>query len=544
MHPALEVPEIVELICQLAVDIRGWDRRPLRDLSVLARTSKMIFHNPALDVLWKHQKTILRILRCMPPDLWQITESKQYDGPIDIRLRREIVPADWDRASIYLRRVKSFTMDAVLGSAEFLDKLSLCLPASQQHLFPKLDTLHWAPRPASAFHHVHLFLVPGITNILLGPIGTISDLSILSHLAITCPALTNVTIITKDLGKPQIPVISKFVRSLHDLKSLDVPALDQTALTHVARLPHLKSLVLREPSKFIPASSDRSRSSPLPFPALGKLKFDSATLSCATVHLALLSGSPVQDFSISSNSHRPVEPDARQFYAALAHHLSHSSLQYIHIAGGSGSDDPFPRVASAERIARHAVRGDALQPLFAFTNLVKVTLTHPVGFDIDDTTLRDMARAWPNLANLALRSAPYRHMRSTHVTLEGLAALAAHSQQLFHLELVLDATVIPPLRDAEGKVRANQDRLRVIEVECSRIKAPRRVATFLHAIFPELREIKTLYQELGISEDDGEEAPPGVWESHDIWKEAESALCVVEDGAASYFAHRTDFVLS
>ncbi|KAJ7474988.1 hypothetical protein FB451DRAFT_1397858 [Mycena latifolia] len=118
-------------------------------------------------------------------------------------------------------------------------------------------------------------------------------------------------------------------------------------------------------------------------------------------------------------------------------------------------------------------------------------------------------------------------MRSTHVTLEGLAALAAHCPQLFRLELVLDATVIPPIPDAEGKVRAEQDRLRVIEVDCSRIKTPRRVATFLHAIFPELREIKTLYQELMTSE---EEAPPGMWESHGVWKEAESVLRV-EDGA-------------
>ncbi|KAJ7475051.1 hypothetical protein FB451DRAFT_1465576 [Mycena latifolia] len=327
---------------------------------------------------------------------------------------------------------------------------------------------------------------------------------------VNCPALTNVTIITKDLGKPQIPLISKFVRSLRHLKSIDVPALDPAALTHIARLPHLKFLVLREPSKFIPASSDRSKSSPLPFPALGKLKFDSATLSCAAVHLALLSGSPVQDFSISSNSHRPIEPDARQFYTALARHLSHSSLQYIHIAGGSGSDDLFPRVASAERIERHAVRGETLQPLLAFTNLVTVTLTHPVGFDIDDATLWEMVRARPNLVNLALRSAPYRHMRSTRVTLEGLTALAACCSQLSRLALVLDAAVIPPLRDTEGKARADQDRLRVIEVECSRIQTPRRVATFPHAIFPELREIKTLYQELMISPDDGEEALPGM----------------------------------
>ncbi|KAJ7938654.1 hypothetical protein B0H13DRAFT_1587600 [Mycena leptocephala] len=85
MHRAWQIVELVEIICaQVALDgpVDSWaglpvQRYPLRrrDLSRLARTST-IFLNPALDILWRYQATLLNLLRTMPDDLWDIIETR------------------------------------------------------------------------------------------------------------------------------------------------------------------------------------------------------------------------------------------------------------------------------------------------------------------------------------------------------------------------------------------------------------------------------------------------------------------------------------
>jgi hypothetical protein len=36
--------------------------------------------NPALDSLWRYQSTLLHLLRTMPTDLWDITETRGVEG--------------------------------------------------------------------------------------------------------------------------------------------------------------------------------------------------------------------------------------------------------------------------------------------------------------------------------------------------------------------------------------------------------------------------------------------------------------------------------
>ncbi|KAJ7042179.1 hypothetical protein C8F04DRAFT_1252159 [Mycena alexandri] len=51
-----------------------------------------------------------------------------------------------------------------------------------------------------------------------------------------------------------------------------------------------------------------------------------------------------------------------------------------------------------------------------------MSLSHPVGFDLNDAAICRMATAWPQIKSLALHSFPARHL-PTGVTLEGLEAL-------------------------------------------------------------------------------------------------------------------------
>jgi hypothetical protein len=88
MHRGLGILEIVEMICaQLGFESsESLSTDATSALSALARTSQF-FHNPALNVLWRHQDTIVNLLKCMPEDLWDITQGnddEDDDGPTNI----------------------------------------------------------------------------------------------------------------------------------------------------------------------------------------------------------------------------------------------------------------------------------------------------------------------------------------------------------------------------------------------------------------------------------------------------------------------------
>lgn len=65
--------------------------------------------------------------------------------------------------------------------------------------------------------------------------------------------------------------------------------------------------------------------------------------------------------------------------------------------------------------SNYLVDGPILATLFCFGNLTEITLEPPVGFDIDDETVADMARAWPKLKSLCLMANSDLHHPLEHV---------------------------------------------------------------------------------------------------------------------------------
>jgi hypothetical protein len=74
MHRALGILDIIELICA-HVQAHGAGSAE-RDFAALARTCKD-FQEPALDRLWREQRTITNILTCLPPNLWEETTRER-----------------------------------------------------------------------------------------------------------------------------------------------------------------------------------------------------------------------------------------------------------------------------------------------------------------------------------------------------------------------------------------------------------------------------------------------------------------------------------
>ncbi|KAJ7939798.1 hypothetical protein B0H13DRAFT_1850565 [Mycena leptocephala] len=144
VHRGLGILEIVEMICS-QLDSNRPQSLPAdasHALSALARSSKF-FLNPALNVLWRHQDTVADLLKCMPDDLWDITESEKDEEDEEegtaIRLQRIAKASDWERPLLYMNRVKSLSMPTAFRNPAFLE--TLMSEKSKLHDMPCIQCL-------------------------------------------------------------------------------------------------------------------------------------------------------------------------------------------------------------------------------------------------------------------------------------------------------------------------------------------------------------------------------------------------------------------
>ncbi|KAJ7831540.1 hypothetical protein B0H14DRAFT_3713378 [Mycena olivaceomarginata] len=422
----------------------------------------------------------------MPADVWDILEFTNDDSwpedSLSIVSTRIILSGDWERPMFYRHRVKSFALDQehFLEGLNFFDALSLSLPT--QPIFPNLQQLRWMPQPHTAFPHIRLFLAPQIKELTLGSLESVAHLCILSNLATRYPFLTKLDIDTI-LVEASAPLLSALVKASGHLQSLAIPGLDDEAIVHASTLPGLRSFEFQRRDTPIPPL--RSSRTSVPFPSLTHLT--TPTMQDAIMILP----SPVKRsllcFRTDTIGSRNTAAFARGFYSTLARHCSHSSLQELFV----NRDASFPTMLSTDQYHLYTVGGDILKPLLSFTNLVAVILDHPVGFDLDNSVIREMASAWPRIVHLYLTSASHGHLRS-RVTLAGLYALAAHCPDLHYLAMTFDAIVVPKIT----MVKRTQRALGYLAVALSPITKPLRVANFMSAMFPTLVTISTLYDGL------------------------------------------------
>ncbi|KAF8183819.1 hypothetical protein K438DRAFT_2020555 [Mycena galopus ATCC 62051] len=526
MHHALRITEVVEMICsqlgsQVDVPFEKWHTWRLtsaqaRNLARLARTST-VFLNPALNVLWRHQGSIVHLLKLMPGDVWEISETSRYEGGDDdtesneehddmgkvkIVLRRLPTLIDCERCLFYSHRVKSFYADEehFLEPSKVYQTLDSCFP--EKPIFPNLQKLDWWPSTDSdSFHYVRLFISPRITDISIT--FECPSQPVLSLLSSKCPGLKNISI-----GGGRV---SEFVCALPHIETLVAGDLSAAAFSHIARLPGLHFLWLMSSSSIPSISSLRVPAGSLPFPALKKLEYES--IEHAPRLLELMQKCALVEFSLFARaiSSPPPKIIYQQLYSALAAHCSHSSLQKIRVERGHGW------TISADDRDAYIIGGEILRPLFSFRNLVDLALLHPVGVDLDDDLVREMARAWPHIESLHLP--PKRsHLIAARITLKGMHALAEHCPRLHTLHLVFDATVVPKIK---GKTKKNvcQRSLERLHVAYSHIGKPRPVGKFLSAIFPHLDTITTSCQGLSQNTADAEAVA-----SHKRWKKVEEVL--------------------
>ncbi|KAJ7259097.1 hypothetical protein B0H12DRAFT_1279178 [Mycena haematopus] len=248
-------------------------------------------------------------------------------------------------------------------------------------------------------------------------------------------------------AQPLWGVQSKIALTLNRIESLTVDKLDRPAIEHFAQLPALKSLSLEVPDlmDLRPSSQFRSLMEPQTrrFSSLRDLDLGNTTIEFAIEFLDLLSNCCLVEFYVSTTV-LAEKSTTRRFYAALANHLSHSTLQILFVDVPEGDEIEAPATLT---LANYVVDGSILAAALCFVNLTEIILLPPVGFDIDDAMAWDIARAWPRVHYLSLTAATELHHPSS-MSLRGLRAFATHCPELTHLSVTFGASTVPSFADS------------------------------------------------------------------------------------------------
>ncbi|KAJ7238910.1 hypothetical protein C8J57DRAFT_1565641 [Mycena rebaudengoi] len=166
MHPALEVAEIVELICNSVDPDDGESCQ--ETLLALAKTATTFTHS-ALNGLWGEQTNLIIVLRCLPADLWDAEHGLLSRGS-SFHLLRTAKQIDLERLLVHAARVRALrlTSEAVTtGISGILVQIQPFLPRG--FLFPHLRSITIGDATINQAEllgsHLCLFLPDSVTEL-------------------------------------------------------------------------------------------------------------------------------------------------------------------------------------------------------------------------------------------------------------------------------------------------------------------------------------------------------------------------------------------
>ncbi|KAF8434139.1 hypothetical protein L210DRAFT_3485675, partial [Boletus edulis BED1] len=108
-------------------------RKEASDLVALARTCRA-FKEPALDILWEQLDDLSPIARCLPEASHRESRNKYYS------FRRSLTRIEWDILQSYARRIRSISIEGVLGLSR-KSLTSLSKPPTSDSFFPTVRHL-------------------------------------------------------------------------------------------------------------------------------------------------------------------------------------------------------------------------------------------------------------------------------------------------------------------------------------------------------------------------------------------------------------------
>lgn len=235
--------------------------------------------------------------------------------------------------------------------------------------------------------------------------------------------------------------LSVLISTLSTLRVLSCGRRDlsEAALTSIARFPYLHSLQLpNQISDLHKAVNGLGKSDIQLFPGLQRLDIRASSLVPLSHFLRHVRPQDLSSLIVHCEG-SDIPAQAGQFFSSLEDRCPQHVLKVLKLTQSwdgkkAQTVDGTPVISSL-----------ALEPIFAYKNLTCLEITLLCRFSLDDTFLRKLSLAFPQLQQLELGSVFGWGTRSATITLQGLLPLVENCPSLEKLGLTLDATDPPDL---------------------------------------------------------------------------------------------------
>lgn len=246
------------------------------------------------------------------------------------------------------------------------------------------------------------------------------DLTVLKALQQQAPQLSSLAITCRPSERPT----NLFV-GCDTLKSLHLSSVDHETVKAIARLPQLQELHIGFPSSL---SFDTSAFPERPFASLSSLTISKGLDSTIIAFLSLVSAVSLATVTIHSECQFPL----RSLCESLSKHGA--KMHQLKIEA-EGTDLTWQDV----------------EPLLTCRNLVAVCITPSRLVKLDGAGLARMAKAWPLLQELWIRTADARSRHDLSLALVDLQAFAEWTPCLRRLSIDFDATQVAALPELDER---------------------------------------------------------------------------------------------
>ncbi|KAI4526570.1 hypothetical protein K525DRAFT_287484 [Schizophyllum commune Loenen D] len=469
MHKALQIPELLSMICKYA------DPRSKADLTQTCR----YLLEPALDELWALQIADTAVLGVLPPDSIGTVE----DGD-DVTLEfRDYMPSDkeWDRIYYYTKRVRMLNVE--------LNQRKGCPPQFALSdnflrqwirytrkrgiglaLYPKATDVHWTVEgPQSLQRDQMIWLPSGITCLTL-------DLS--AHLGECLASLRKLCIQQLMVRSMELSALEPLMRSRPALDDIGLLSTTPDCVRQLATFPNVRHLNIGSVALYGSRMNIRNRNEPPDHTRLDDGIVSSWRQLCGSL--------PLETLRVRYRPHAllPALPAEAlvPFFQAFGQSLNPALITSLRLIA-LNTRTPSTTVLSHGEVD-HELTRDHIAPLMALRNLRELEIAPRGRVNVDDAEVLALAQAWPQLEELRFgRRLPRTHTSPAEAA---LYALATHCPRLRVLELPFDASTVPPRLTTTPAV---QHALRELHLGDTEWQDTPRLAEFLLSVFPHLREV-------------------------------------------------------
>jgi hypothetical protein len=254
MHRSLIIHDVLHLLaCKLV-------ESELEATAVSLACCCKTFEDPILDELWKTQDQLIPLLRCLPQEVWEVTDgyfvSRTVMSPLlsalnnlfGKHLQRIPTKAEWSDFQKYARRMRRLKVDASGDLITPETFLALQSHAADKPFLPRLKSFECESASNALLPFIPLFLPPQITEVDIAfaeDTTVVAVASVINTLTTLCPDLECVIMSGLDRDPVIIDAASEMLLacnrdSLHVFE-VDSP-LTEKAREVVCRLPKLSRL--------------------------------------------------------------------------------------------------------------------------------------------------------------------------------------------------------------------------------------------------------------------------------------------------------------